>query len=528
MRFLLAAIAILVAVPAQAQQWHRAETNNFIILSQDSEEATRSFASELERFDMALRSLQALPIGEEQPSPSTKLTVYRFGDTSDIGRMAGMQGVAGFYIARAGASVAFTPARAESRRTMSVTNVDRSRARANRLDEVSVLQHEYVHYFMMQHFPAAYPSWYVEGYAELLATIRFNEDGSFHVGDPPQYRSDQIFGMSAFQLEDMLDSEHKLSGREGYQFYGTGWLFTHYLNFNPERLAQLNQYLAAIQQGEDSLEAGRRIFGDLRAIDRELLRYRSGAFPGFDVRPANYIEPVVEMRPLTAIEADLVDEEMRLRVGVDKDEAARLARSIAGSTHAGSSQALALLADAQTTAEDYDAALATAQLLIALDPRNIEGPLTASYAASEKSKDDPAFAARAVEYAAQAMSIDQLDPRPRIAYFYSFLASKQEAPDDAIIALEQVFESAGTDPVYRIFLSRQLLFENRLPAASAVLQPIAFRGHSQGDPFEDEDEDDADKPSLDKIMALIEQNNRDAALAMMDELIADEDDEDDA
>ena len=220
MRLFFAAIAALViAAPAQAQQWYRAETNNFIIISQDSEEATREFASNLERFDMALRSLQNMPVGEEQPTDATKLTVFRFGDAGTIARSAEIPGIAGVYFGRAGESLALTPAREERRRSNSVTNVDARRAERTNLDIVSVLQHEYVHYFMMQHFPAAYPRWYVEGYAELLATTRLNEDGSFHVGDPPLYRGDSLYYMTQFRLEDMLDQEHDLSGKEAYQHY---------------------------------------------------------------------------------------------------------------------------------------------------------------------------------------------------------------------------------------------------------------------------------------------------------------------
>ena len=525
MRFLFAVIAALaVSIPAQAQEWWVAETNNFVIISQDSEEATRSFASELERFDMALRSLQNLPIGEEQPTPATKLTVYRFGDTSDIGRMAGNPGVAGFYIPRAGDSVAFTPAREERRRSMSVTDVNRNRAELARLDEVSVLQHEYVHYFMMQHFPAAYPAWYVEGYAELLATIRFMDDGSFHVGDPPQYRAFNMFGMAQFDLEDMLDSSHQLSNRDAYQFYGTGWLFAHYLNFNPDRLAQLNRYLAAINGGEDSLEAGRRIFGDLDAIDRELLRYRNGPFPGIDVRPANYVAPVVEMRRLEDGHRAAIQDEMRLRRGVSKEEGARIARRLAGS--ANDAATLELLLRAQYAAEDYAAVVATAERLVALDRNAIAGPLYGSYAAAELSRDDASWATRARDFAEDAQRIDPLDPRPSIAYFYSYLAAGRDVPEAAIIALENVFTTAGTDPTYRVFLTRQLLFENRLPEAKTVLLPIAFRGHNQGDPEEAESED-ADEPSLDKVMEFIDAGNRDAALAMVDDML-DGDDEDEA
>ncbi|WP_343808342.1 hypothetical protein [Alteraurantiacibacter aestuarii] len=526
MRLFFAALtAMIVSAPAAAQDWWVAETNNFIIKSQDSEENTRQFAVELERFDMALRTLQNMTIGEEQPTPATKLTVYRFGDTGDIGRMAGQSGVAGFYIPRAGDSVAYTPARAERRRSMSVTDTSRNRARAARLDEVSVLQHEYVHYFMMQNFPAAYPAWYVEGYAELLATVRFNDDGSFHVGDPPQYRAAQIFRMSQFQLEDMLDQEHDLAGREAYQFYGTGWLLAHYLNFNPERLAQLNEYLIAIGQGEHSLEAARRIFGDLRAIDRELLSYRDGPFPGLDVNPADYVEPVAEMRPMTAIEQALISDEMRLRRGVGKDEskdlASRIRRDMA--SFPDDPHALTLLASAEYGAENFEAAEATARRLLEVDPNSVEANLILSYVAIERIEDDPSWMAAAQDFAGKALAADMDDPRPRIAYYYSFVEADQDPPESAIIALEQAFDTAGSDAGYRILLSRQLLVENRLDSARSVLLPISFRGFN---PDSGQDEEDEDEPSLNKIMDFIAEGNRDAALTMMDELIDDEDDED--
>jgi tetratricopeptide (TPR) repeat protein len=529
MRILVTALtALMLALPAQAQTWVEAETDNFIIKSQDTEEATRQFAIELERFDMGLRTLQNLPIGEELPTRATKLTVYRFGTVSDIGRMAGAPGVAGFYIPRAGDSVAFTPARGERRRgSMSVTNFDRNRAAEMRLDEVSVLQHEYVHYFMMQHFPAAYPAWYVEGYAELLATMRFNDDGSFFIGDPPVYRSYQVLEMSQFRLEDMLDQEHKLSGRENFQHYGTGWLLTHYLSFNPERLAQLNTYLTAIGAGEDSLTAARRIFGDLRAIDRELLRYRNGPFPGLIVPVPSYDAPEVRMRQLSDAETQLIRHEMELRRGVSKDDAARIARAVRSVAEANpaSQEALALLARAELYAENYDAADAAADRLIALAPGNLEGPLYKSYVAIERIEDDPVWADAARQHALAAAALDTNDPRARIAYYYTFVEAEQEPTENAIIALEGAFDHAGSDAGYRVLLSRQLLIENRVDSARQVLMPIAFRGHNQNP---DEDDEEADEPSLNKIMAFIAEGNRDAALTMMNELLEDEDEDEDA
>lgn len=381
-----------------------------------------------------------------------------------------------------------------------------------------------VHYFMMQHFPAAYPAWYVEGYAELLATIRFNDDGTFHVGDPPQYRAMQIFQLRQFPLEDMLDQKHELSGYEGFQFYGTGWLLAHYLNFDPTRLAQLNEYLVAIGEGEDSLTAARRIFGDLDAIQDELRDYRDGAFPGYDVTTPGYVEPQPQIRPLTAIEEELIREEMELRRGVSPEDASDIADDIVRKAGDGTmptqSHALGLLARAYYSAEDYENAMQVAQRLIEVDESNIMGPLVASWVAAERSEDDPSWQDRAVQYAADALFIDENDPRTRIAYYYSFLAADMEVPENAAIALEQAFDTAGSDPTYRVFLSRQLLYEDRLGDAKAVLQPVAFRGHNQG-PRDADEERDPDKrpPSLDEIMEKIDAGDRDAALAMMDELI---------
>jgi len=526
MRLLIAAIAIAVsATPAAARDWYRAETNNFIIISEDDEEDVRHFAAELERYDMALRTLQNLPIGEEQPSEATKLTVYRFGEPRDIGRLVNARSVLGFYIPYAGDNVAFAPARQPRRRSMTVVNVDRSRNRQAETDINTVLNHEYVHYFMLQRFAATYPRWYVEGYAELMSTLRYNEDNSFHVGDPPQDRAYQIFQMSAFDLEEMLDENYTLRGMDVLQHYATGWLFNHYMFFDPQRYAQLNEYLIALGQGEDSLTAARRIFGDLDRMNRELFAYKDGGegFPGIDVTIPNYVDPQVEIRELTDSEESLIRQEMELRMKfLDNDDAAGVARDIiarSGGQMPSDPHALELLIRAYTQAEDWQRVLEASDRLTEIDPEAIIAPISASYAAAELSRNDATWHDRAVQYAADALFIDEYDPRSRIAYFYTFLAADMEVPENAIIALEQAFDAAGSDPSYRILLARQLIFEDRLNDARTVLQPIAFQGHNQR-PQNDEERDPSERPpSLDEIMDEIEAGNRDAALAMIDEAI---------
>jgi tetratricopeptide (TPR) repeat protein len=423
--------------------------------------------------------------------------------------------VAGFFIPRAGNSVAFVPTH-EGREASSILRRDSG------LSVENVLQHEYTHYFMRQHFPAAYPTWYSEGYAELMGTLRFMDDGSFHIGDPPQSRAYQVLEMKQFPLKEMLDSKHKLSGYDYIQFYGTGWLFSHYLNFNPQRLAELNEYLRALGKGEDSLTAAQRIFGDLDKMQAEMLRYRKGPFPGYDIKPANYHPPEVTTRPMTGAETAMLREEMRLNRGIEDKEAADLAadarRRIKGFEN--DYGAMLVLARAELRAENFDEADRLAQKLIEMDPARGEAWQVRSETAIERTDDDPAQAPKAREYASKASKLDRGDPRPLIDYYYSYVEAKAEPPEAAVIALEEAFDTSASDPDYRLLLTRQLVNENRMDAARTVLLPIAFTGHS----FEEEEEEkDADEPSLRKLLDAISSGDRAGAIAWFDKILEDKD-----
>src|SRR3546814_19713456 len=114
-----------------------------------------------------------------------------------------------------------------------------------------------------------------------------------------------------------------------YQSYTFGWLLSHYLNFAPDRQGQLVAYLKALNGGEDSLTAAKRIFGDLDALQKEVRRYKRGPFLGYDVKPGHYVEPQVAMRRLTPAEDALTPAHMRSQRGVDRTEARAVARAIA-------------------------------------------------------------------------------------------------------------------------------------------------------------------------------------------------------
>lgn len=519
---LLGAIcAAAIAMPAHAEWWE-AETAHFVVKSRASEKEAREYALELARFDAALRALQGMEPAEFDQSRANKPTVYRFGRPEDMARIAGASGsgIAGFFIPRAGASVAFAPTRSKRE---DIRSSHRTRSDTE-LDPRSVLFHEYTHYFMMQNFPGAYPRWYTEGFAEMMATMRIEGDGSYHIGDPPQYRAYQVFQMRDFPLEHMLDAKYQLRGMDALQHYATGWLLTHYLSFDEKGRGQLHTYLKAIAGGEDSLTAARRIFGDLDVLESKLHEYKDGPFPGLRMTTGeNEIE--VRMRQLSAVEEEAINAEMLLARGLEgpgeaNDVSSDLRGILAGQDQ--NSHVLELLGSAQIDAKQYADADATAQRILELEPDNSEAWLIRAAAALFRIEDDGSMAEKAREFATKAASNDRQDPRPLIVYYMTYVKTGEEAPAIAMTALETAYPHSGMDVGYRLLLARQLLIENRLSDAQIILAPIAFRGHKTAEPKDEND------PSLTRLLDHVQSGNRDAALQTVEKMIETEDEDDNA
>ena len=72
---------ILIAQPAAAE-WHRAESDRFVIYSDSRADDLEQFAETLERYHVAmeLESGRTVPV----PSPSSRLTVYMVGTLDDL------------------------------------------------------------------------------------------------------------------------------------------------------------------------------------------------------------------------------------------------------------------------------------------------------------------------------------------------------------------------------------------------------------------------------------------------------------
>jgi tetratricopeptide (TPR) repeat protein len=406
---------------------------------------------------------------------ANRVTIYRFGDSGDIGRLRGADFVYGFYRPMAGNSVAFVPIKeAQDSRSITERYYD-----PTRLDPISVLKHEYVHHFMLANFPASYPGWYVEGFAEVFATLDLRDDGSYHVGNPPNYRAYQLFNMTIMPTERLFNSEREISGGEYMQRYSLGWLLTHYLSFSKDRAGQLHAYLTALGKGEKSQDAARRIFGDLGKLDKELSRYLRGNLPGIDVKPNNYKPPAVALRRLEGAEADTMLQRIRLQAGLSRKDAPGLARTLeeATSRWPNDARTWAMLAEAHSTARNYDAADAAANKAMQLDPKLKDGFLVKADIAILRERKQPGSAAAARPLLVKARQLDERDPRALIAYFMSYREAKSAPSESSLIGLETAFETAAHDRGFRYILGMQLLAEGKGTAAKSVLLPISVALH---------------------------------------------------
>lgn len=473
MRRLFLLIAILfTAAPANADWWE-ARTDHFVIYSEDDEAATRKFATELERYDAALRSLQTTKF-EPLTKDWQRVTIFRFGDVGDIGKLANAP-AAGFYRPDL-IPVAFTPVR-EERDARSIIHRD---SRTD-LDPRSVLFHEYAHHFMFKYFPAGYPSWYIEAFAETLATIDLHEDGTFHLGNPPNWRSDALFyGLSTVSPESLLASTSKPDFQDWYGYYTVGWLMNHYLTFEPTRAGQLPKYLKMVASGVPSPEAARKAFGDLDKLSHEIRRYKArGKLYGVNVRPPDTAPPKVAMRKLREDEAAVMSVKIRSKAGVTHSEAdgiAADARDVAR-RYPNSVPVQLELAEAEFDAENFAASEAAADRALQLDPESVDALIAKGHAILERGKEDKRYLPQSRTWFAKAHDLDPQHPAPLLYNYESYYYSGEPIPEPALIGLEHAYLAAPHYRDIRLILSRQLLSEKKGDLAREILLPVALNPH---------------------------------------------------
>ena len=478
----LFALAVAIAAPAanaaDTSDWWFAESDHFRVYSAGGEQTAQDLATRLEMLDMAMRIYTGVALDQGGSTPDVaKPTLFQFGTNDDIANLIGVDGVYGFFIPRAGNSVAFMPLTTEERRRRGGSPGTRhyTEFNANNIDPLAVIQHEYTHYFMFQHAPAAYPAWYREGLAEVFGMLRI-EDNRFFVGDPPPHRMNEI----AVYKVDAEEMFRPVRNYVNYPHYGHGWLLTNYLAFEPSRANQLAVFLKALNSGTDSLVAAREAFGDLDQLSKELNAYRKERSRGLAVPFPADTQPVIELRKLSAAEAARMDLYIQSQAGVTKEQATRQLSEANAVLQQYPDRLATLLAaaevhtDAGRLQEGYD----LYKKAVATDPKSVAGNLGLARLELQFAEEDPAWLQTARRSFLRVNEIENEEPNALAGYYRTFVLAGATPPEDAVIALEGAFVRAPFDEDIRETLAYQLITENRDDEALVVLGPILNSPHS--------------------------------------------------
>lgn len=463
---LAALVALLVlATPDIAHaRWLRAESERFIVYSDGDERTLREYVRRLEIYDWVLRSSTGLPPREGVPR---KLPIYLVGghDDLEVIRPGLAENVAGFYF----------PANEE---------IFAAAVRMRRED--TLLFHEYAHHFMHQHFSAAYPGWYVEGFAEYFMTVDIGDE-DIDIGKHEPMRAAWLVSGDWIEMERFLTARPLdfTNPEDRAVYYGMAWLLTHWFHSDPERNRQLAAYLTAVAGGEPSVDAIQRVTGmTLQTLTRTLRTYLRGALPYAVGDIANAPQSTIEITTLPASADDLLLLSLRLRVGTAeeyRDETLRAVQA-AAQRHPDDPFARLTLGHAELHFGDRATGVQILEALVEARLEDIEALQFLAVAYFEQARDAEGperirLLNQSNRLLARALPLDPDDYRT----FYYLGRNREGSPtyptDNDLATWAAAYELAPQLPGVRFGLGRALMHLGRFEEAIVVLGPVANSPH---------------------------------------------------
>lgn len=471
MRFVLSLCLAFLLPSAAHAEWLEASSTHFVVYADDSERNIRRFTERLERYHQAMAQVTGVEV--PSPSPSNRVTVYVVKNLREVQSLASdsRTNIAGFYIPRAGGSVAFVP---------------QVRLTSGQLDfSMSVLLHEYAHHFLISNASFPSPRWLDEGGAEFFSSVRFQSDGGLFMGLPSKDNYYQLVYADEVTAEELFDPEvfSKRPGAQFAGFYGKSWALYHYLTFAPERKDQLVRYLALMRQGKSSRDAAQEAFGSFGRLDRDVERYlRQRTLRYFPLTADQLETGRIDVRRLSEGEAAMMPVHMRSRRGVDEKQAAELvveARSVA-ERYPADAAVLSALAEAEYDAGNDAEAILAADTALALDPGQVNAYVKKGYALFRRAADDENIEAAYGQAVAPFLALNRIEPDhplPLIYFHRSFVESGRTPSENAVMGLERAAQVAPFDLDLRLNLAQQQIRDGRLEWARVNLAPVAFAPH---------------------------------------------------
>lgn len=471
LRVAAAIFALLIPTLANAA-WHEAKSKHFIIYADENPKALLDYATKLERFDQAVRTLLAM--GDPPVGDGNRLTVFVLPTDDDVRELAGDKTgfLSGFYTGRATGSLMYVP--------------KRSGRQSGGLGSGSIFYHEYAHHLMMQQLDQPYPEWFVEGFAEFLSTPDFEKD-QVAIGKPPLHRAWGLFNGKSLPLDALLGGTYaSISKQERESIYGRGWLLVHYLFMSGERPGQLDRYIRDISKGTSRLDAARAAFGDLKQLDKELDAYlQRRRVSIFKVKPSGGVPPV-EVKPLSQGGAEIILMRARLKHGgktVDETALTAQLRQVQR-RHPGDELVELTLAEAELNLDQPVAAEVAADRALKANPKSTEAMILKGRAiiarAAQANSDSSALFTEGRGYFTAANKIDPEDPEALMEFYRAFLRQGVRPTANAIAALHYASDLAPQDLGMRMNSAVAYLNESKLKEARRTLVPVAYSPHGGG------------------------------------------------
>jgi len=462
------AVAWLAASPGTAQaRWLKADTDRFVVYSDGEEAELRGFAAKLTKFDQMLRLMHRV----EDRDLGRKLDVYLIRQRGQLYRILPrapreFAGLLGFF-------------RAEPEAIHAVAIRDHLDFRAE-----TVLFHEYTHHFMLEYFPAGYPGWLVEGYAEYFSTVQVTPE-FIEIGRYNDLRAATLTRIPWMPLDQLMRSPSwQVSGRQREAYYGQSWLLTHYMMIDEARARQLDTATRAIAAGAPPVAAmeaatGMKV-GDLsdtlhRYVKTKLLYRRiKNPFP---------METPMTVTVLPPSADDILLESLSLSGPMLNNDGRDLVGTLRRRAKAYPGDALAelTLARAEIRFGDREAAEAILQRRLAADPKEVESLRLmgeSRLAAGRADRDQrERYFKEARPFLARAYAVNNSDYQTLYAYARARSIDTGYPDENTLNALLLAHQLAPSVPEIRLSAGEALLKRGKTEEAVAVLTPLANSHH---------------------------------------------------
>lgn len=476
--FLAGILTVGVAGTAEAK-WLRADTDSFIIYSESNEKSLREFAQNLQRFDSTLR----LVFRVETQGEDSRLPIYLLPASEDVAELAmgsRKAPIGGFY--RQNGDGAFAMSNRENDNLAKGTSASQQ-----------ILFHEYSHHFMKRHLRAAFPGWFIEGFAEYYSTVDFNKEGQAMIGQPVYRRAYGLLMQPKIPVERVImeaPSAMRTNGQTDV-YYGRAWILTHMLFHSPARPNQINAYVNAMNAGTDPKKAATEAFGDLAQLDKDLNRYIEGKLSYRTTRDPVPVSANITITPLSADEDAVIMlrlERMNARGNAVRTKKARDSlRALAAKLPANPDLQFELAAaewDMEKEERDLAAIRTALGKVLAVKPDHVRANVLLGrlniHELHDKGSDDAAAWGAARRPITLANRTDPNDAVPLYAYFESFVMQGKRPPDIAIQGLERAFSLTPENIEIRVSYAFALANLGDFEPALRLAKTVAFDPHDNG------------------------------------------------